>query len=242
MDPRASLMMAAADKAQAAEFGHLIPRGASEGRDHHMHAVTLERDYNPALQEDFEARIEEGLAALDGRPPARKRTAPLYRPGAPVWTDLHLAIARRMTREAVRSLTDERALPGFQLPDDEGDYYYLQSDVSDWVKGAGPPSAVQEHDEQFRTYVIDMALCNKAAHQDRPCVYVGQSWYGPTERFLRHLVGKDGSGHVWKWGTRLLPEHYEHLRPTDERDESKEQEQLLAEQLVDLGYSVHGGT
>lgn len=241
MDPRTSLLMLGADNAQAREFGHLIPHETSDSTDAHVHAVTLERDYNPALQADFDARIQRALAALDGDEEARRPIVPPYRPDAPLWTDLHLAIARRMTREEIRRLTDEGSLPGFQIPDSESDYYYLQDDVRDWMAGTGPARTVPPHDNLHRTYVIDLPLCSKTVHDGRPCVYVGQSWYGPRERFLRHLVGRDQSRSVWKWGTRLLADLYEDRPGLETRDASEAQERDLAAQLQSAGYSVHGG-
>jgi len=71
-----------------------------------------------------------------------------------------------------------------------------------------------------------------------PCVYVGVSWHEPEKRFEQHMAGgKLSSSIVQKYGVRLLPHLYEHLKPVPEA-ERKEQEERLALYLQKRGYAA----
>lgn len=240
MDPIESKAMLAASMEQERESGDLVavpPLGDDAG----THKVTLERDSNRALEEDFQRRVRFHSARMRARAPSERLDPPPYREGAPVWTDLHLAVGRRVTRDEVRSMADSGQLPGFRVLEAE-EYFFLRRDVEDWATRSGPARPKPPHDGLYRVYVIDLPLCDKAAHTDVRCVYVGQSWYGPTERFLQHLVGYNSRPHVHNWGTCLLPEFTEHLVPTESGRASEVQEQELAQCLRGAGFSVHGGT
>ena len=71
----------------------------------------------------------------------------------------------------------------------------------------------------------------------RPCVYVGVSAYHPRERFRQHKAGIRASRTVKKYGRRLMPRLYKHLRPVPSA-EATDQEKLLAESLRGNGYAV----
>lgn len=74
-----------------------------------------------------------------------------------------------------------------------------------------------------------------------PCVYVGQSWHEPKERFERHKKGDSASRHVRNYGIRLLEELYGDYNPLSSREEAMKVEAALAEKLKIDGYTVLGG-
>ena len=47
----------------------------------------------------------------------------------------------------------------------------------------------------------------------KPCVYVGMTGLTPEERFDNHKAGIKDAGLVKRYGSRLMPELYEHLNP-----------------------------
>ncbi|MFC1559081.1 hypothetical protein ACFL39_00635 [Gemmatimonadota bacterium] len=92
-------------------------------------------------------------------------------------------------------------------------------------------------------YVYVIELDDKIGPRDNPdypCVYVGQSFFKPEERFEQHLAGTHASRHVRKYGKRLLPELYDHLNPCWSRWRAMDMEKLLGEELAEEGYTVYG--
>lgn len=75
---------------------------------------------------------------------------------------------------------------------------------------------------------------------DMPCVYVGQSWYPPEERFLQHLVGVHSSYSVRRFGLCLLPNIFAPYQSLS-RDVALMAETALADALGELGCTVFGG-
>ena len=73
-----------------------------------------------------------------------------------------------------------------------------------------------------------------------PCVYVGQSWYAPEERFNMHLSGTHSSYFVNRFGLALLPGIYEPFHSLS-RDVALAAEAALADALGQLGCTVFGG-
>jgi len=74
----------------------------------------------------------------------------------------------------------------------------------------------------------------------KPCVYVGMSGLPPVERFANHKAGIKAAFVVLRYGLRLAPELYEHLKPMP-FDAAVIMERDLAEDLRKSGYTVAGG-
>jgi len=72
------------------------------------------------------------------------------------------------------------------------------------------------------------------------CVYVGQSWYGPEERFQMHKEGTHSSYFVRRFGLGLLPGLYQRFHSLS-REVALEAEAALADALGELGCTVLGG-
>lgn len=83
---------------------------------------------------------------------------------------------------------------------------------------------------------------NKETYVDgKPCVYVGQSWYTPEERFEKHKTGVKSSRIPRKFGLYLQRKIYEKHNPLPTRTAAEEMEKELAETLVKKGYGVWWG-
>jgi len=84
----------------------------------------------------------------------------------------------------------------------------------------------------------------RASNADRdrkkPCVYAGMTGLTPEERFANHKAGTKAAAVVKRYGTRLLPELYEHLNPMP-YEAAARMEVDLAEDLRRAGYTVTGG-
>jgi predicted GIY-YIG superfamily endonuclease len=74
----------------------------------------------------------------------------------------------------------------------------------------------------------------------KPCVYVGMTGLDPEERFANHKAEIKAASVVKRYGTRLLPELYEHLNPMP-FEAAAQMEMDLAEDLRRAGYTVTGG-
>lgn len=110
----------------------------------------------------------------------------------------------------------------------------------------------------YRIYVIKLRpeFANEPGVMERnpnrnpqlECVYVGQTYLSPEERFDIHVNGgksKRGfqlrSRKIKKFIDRLMPELYEHLPSVKTRDEADAMEEQLAEKLRSKGYTVWEG-
>ena len=74
----------------------------------------------------------------------------------------------------------------------------------------------------------------------KPCVYVGMTGLTPDERLENHKAGIKDAPLVKRYGSRLLPELYEHLNPMP-YEAAARMEKDLAEDLRRAGYTVTGG-
>ena len=75
---------------------------------------------------------------------------------------------------------------------------------------------------------------------EMPCLYVGQSWYGPEERFQMHKDGTHSSYFVRRFGIGLLPNIHRQFHSLS-RDSALAAEVALADALAELGCTVFGG-
>jgi hypothetical protein len=75
----------------------------------------------------------------------------------------------------------------------------------------------------------------------KPCVYVGMTGLPVDHRFENHKNGYKSAWVVEKYGTRLMPELYQHLNPMP-FEAAAVMEKELAEDLRAEGYTVTGGT
>jgi hypothetical protein len=71
----------------------------------------------------------------------------------------------------------------------------------------------------------------------KPCVYVGATGMTPEERFKHHQRGYKSNTYVYKYGVKLLPQHFEHWNPMTYKEAIAE-EKRLANQLRKEGYAV----
>lgn len=145
--------------------------------------------------------------------------------------------------------TESSRLPNHRIPpktdktkdEEEGSYWALLDDVIALRENRSLKPAAEIHDDLRRVYVIDLEDCPLAAHEGKSCLYVGESWHPARARFIQHLVGyKSGKGHVRKWGTRLRPDLYLHLRAVRTSVASRKVELDTARRLADEGYAIHG--
>lgn len=70
-----------------------------------------------------------------------------------------------------------------------------------------------------------------------PCLYVGVTGLSPEERFRNHMNGHKASSLVKKYGFRLRPDLYAHIKPASYREAAKS-ERRLAREFRDVGYAV----
>ena len=70
--------------------------------------------------------------------------------------------------------------------------------------------------------------------------YVGMTGLTPEERFANHKAGIKASSVVKRFGERLVPKLYEHLKPMSYADALAMEKQLF-EELKAHGYRVFGG-
>jgi hypothetical protein len=75
----------------------------------------------------------------------------------------------------------------------------------------------------------------------KPCVYVGQSWYTPEERFSKHKEGVKASRIPRRFGLYLQPKLYEKFNPLPSRIAAEKKEKELANALIKKGYGVWCG-
>ena len=71
-------------------------------------------------------------------------------------------------------------------------------------------------------------------------LYVGMTGLTPEQRFANHKAGKRASSIVRRFGVRLAPEYFEHLRPMT-YSEALAKEASWAEELRANGFMVFGG-
>jgi len=95
---------------------------------------------------------------------------------------------------------------------------------------------------RYSVYVIELSdEAGKRLNPHLPCVYVGQTFRTPEERFYQHRKGKKSSRWVKRYGIRLRPDLYEHHNPIRNRNTAELVEKTLAGNLADEGYTVFGG-
>ena len=111
------------------------------------------------------------------------------------------------------------------------------------------PARKQVPDPQKRHNVYVVELCplvlsekrfmkeNASWNRTKSCVYVGMTGLAPMERFLNHKRGHKANKFVQNYGTRLLPEHYEHHNPLTS-DGAKALEIELAARPKGEGYAA----
>ena len=77
--------------------------------------------------------------------------------------------------------------------------------------------------------------------EGKPCVYVGQSYLTPEERFEQHSNGVRSNRFAKKYGKYLHRRLFEKLNPLSSRDEALQAEEDLALRLRKRGYGVWWG-
>ena len=99
---------------------------------------------------------------------------------------------------------------------------------------------VIELDNKVKTF-RKILQANPNRMPDKPCVYVGQSYYPPEIRFEQHKEGYKSNRYAKEFGLVLKPELYEKYNPIPSRKDAEEIEEWLAKELRRLGYTVWYG-
>ncbi|MCH8011301.1 MAG: hypothetical protein IIA61_05040 [Candidatus Marinimicrobia bacterium] len=76
---------------------------------------------------------------------------------------------------------------------------------------------------------------------NKPCVYIGQSYYPPEIRFEQHKEGYRSNKYAKEYGIALKPELYDKYNPIPTRKDAEEIEAWLAKELRKKGYTVWYG-
>src|SRR6266536_2351238 len=87
---------------------------------------------------------------------------------------------------------------------------------------------------------VSMLRLNPKRDPNKPCVYVGMTGLPVDHRFENHKNGYKAARFVRKYGVRLMPELYAHLKPMP-FEAAAQREIELAEDLRAEGYTVTGG-
>ena len=105
--------------------------------------------------------------------------------------------------------------------------------------------------KKYSVYVIELdnkvksfrkiRQANPKRMLDKPCVYVGQSYYPPEIRFEQHKEGHRSNRYAKEFGLALKPELYEKYNPIPTRKDAEEIEVWLAKELRRQGYTVWFG-
>ena len=77
--------------------------------------------------------------------------------------------------------------------------------------------------------------------EDKPCVYVGQSWHPPEKRFEQHKRDYNANAFARDYGLYLQPRLYKNINPLRTREEALAKEEALALKLQKRGYAVWWG-
>ncbi len=105
--------------------------------------------------------------------------------------------------------------------------------------------------KKYHVYVIELdnkvksyrkiRQANPQRMPDKPCVYVGQSYYPPEIRFEQHKEGYKSNRYAKEFGLALRPDLYEKYNPIPTRKDAEEIETWLAKELRRQGYTVWFG-
>ena len=110
------------------------------------------------------------------------------------------------------------------------------------------PKQQPEHHHNVYVVLLDpavgrirkVAAGNPNRNPKKPCVNVGMTGLTPEERFANHKAGTNTAWVVKRYGLRLLPELYGHLKPMP-YEAAAQMEKDFAEDLRRAGYTVTGG-
>lgn len=75
----------------------------------------------------------------------------------------------------------------------------------------------------------------------KPCVYVGQTYLSPEERFEQHSAGVHSNKYVRHFGVRLRPRFYLKYQGLETREQAEQAEAELGERLRRRGFAVWWG-
>jgi len=96
--------------------------------------------------------------------------------------------------------------------------------------------------KRYNVYVVVLSdEAGERLNPHLPCVFVGQTYRTPEERFYQHRKGKKASRWVKKYGIKLRPDLYEDINPIKDRKTALLWESTLADMLREEGYTVFGG-
>ena len=105
--------------------------------------------------------------------------------------------------------------------------------------------------KKYYVYVIELdkkvesfrkiRQANPQRLSNKPCVYIGQSYYLPEIRFEQHKEGYRSNKYAKEYGIALKPELYDKYNPIPTRKDAEEIEAWLAKELRKKGYTVWYG-
>ncbi|MCH7732173.1 MAG: hypothetical protein IIB44_06610 [Candidatus Marinimicrobia bacterium] len=105
--------------------------------------------------------------------------------------------------------------------------------------------------KKYYVYVIELdkkvksfrkiRQANPQRLSNKPCVYIGQSYYPPEIRFEQHKEGYKSNKYAKEYGIALKPELYDKYNPIPTRKDAEEIEAWLAKELRKKGYTVWYG-
>ena len=109
---------------------------------------------------------------------------------------------------------------------------------------------MSDEPNKYYVYVIDLDKSIVVKEKDfreanpqyvdgKPCVYVGQSYLKPNERFNKHKSGhKAGRKYVTKYGRWVKKKNIPDKNPHSNRTSAKKREKEVAEILKKRGWAV----
>ena len=102
-----------------------------------------------------------------------------------------------------------------------------------------PRRGKQETEPRFH-HVVYVVFLRNPKGDGKAGYYVGMTGLTPEKRFENHKAGIKASSVVRRFGERLVPKLYEHLKPMSYADALAMETQLF-EELRARGYQVFGG-
>ena len=103
----------------------------------------------------------------------------------------------------------------------------------------------------FTVYVIRLkpevlqvrgfANANPNHREDKPCLYVGQTWHSPEHRYQQHIEGEHSCDLVERYHAGIRERLTRRNPPYQTREEAMAREAEYTEQLRKKGYAVWYG-
>ena len=111
------------------------------------------------------------------------------------------------------------------------------------TKTSSPPPTSRRRKRETKPrfhHVVYVVFLRNPKGDGKAGYYVGMTGLTPEKRFENHKAGIKASSVVRRFGERLVPKLYEHLKPMSYADALAMETQLF-EELKARGYQVFGG-